>query len=174
MRQIIHGSQVPDRARTGEILLAGLCKIGKSDAPEICAICRVRQLRQAIQEVPSRDNQESRRQTLLLTRLLVLLQPTRQSLSLDRRTARPAKSRRYSLAQGCTQAGQTSLSNLSRHQASRSSSHLPIWYSSRSTLGNRQWDHALPQLPYWFQKKGTGLHRNFALYSQRTYRGVVC
>lgn len=174
MRQNIHGSQDTRRARAGKVLFSVLRKVGKSNAQKISPDCRVRELRQAVQEVQGRDRKESGQQALLFSRLLVLLQPAGQSLSLDRWSTRQIKSRGHCLAQSSIEAGQAALSDLPREEASRSPSHLSVWYSSRAKMGSCQRINALSQLPYWFQAQRNGLRRNTQVYSIRTCGGVVC
>jgi hypothetical protein len=174
MWQDIHYPQNPRRTRTRELLFSILCAVRQSNKEANTAACRVCDVRQSIRQVSQRDTEEPGQQTLLFGRLLVCLQPARQSLSLGWWTERPHESRGAKVAQGCASSGQAALSDLSRSHPTRSTPHSPLRNTSRAALGRIQWHHALSFLPRWVTTSGNGTCRDTSIHGISADRGVAC
>lgn len=148
MRAILHGSQRPTGAtRERAILLEVVRAVGQSDTQADQPARVVRDVRQAIQQVPGRDTEEPGRQAFLFARLLVRLQPTRQSLPLGRRAGWPYESRRGAMAARGASAGPLLLPRLPQPPAPRGAPHSAVQHSPRCALGRVQRGYALSRLP---------------------------
>lgn len=147
MRQHVQHPRFADEA-TGQrtVLLPVVCTIRKPDTQEGKPAGRVLHLRRDVPQVQIGSGEERRRQALLLAGVLVLVQPTRQPLSLGGRSGRAHESRRADVAQGGRDTRPRALPHLPLDGSDRGAPHPLIHQTTRLPMGRDKRHHTLPLL----------------------------
>lgn len=148
MRSNVHGPYQPDEAtRERPVLLSVVRPFGQPNTEANSATSRMFHVRAHVRQARGRDSQDQGRQTLLLTELLVSVQPKRQPLPLGWWARRSYVARWSSVAAFGDAARRWALSDLRISGTGRGASHPVVHWLSGVALGCWQWHNTVPSLP---------------------------
>jgi DNA modification methylase len=169
MRRTIQAPPEPE----GEILLPVVRAIRESDAQEDPTSGLVPNVRQALREIPGRDQEDAPRSTFLQPGLLVQLQPTGQSLFVGGGSARADESRGRHMAASRVGPRPILLPTLPRESEIGGPSHPTLQNAPEGTMDDRQRDHLVPTVPPTIQRTRDGARRNSLVHRFRPSRRLA-
>jgi len=164
VRGPLHDPSKSDTHGAGDVLLSQLCEIGKSDTKEANPTSVVQDVRYSVREVCCGDQEESARQALLQSDVLVQLQSAGQPLSLVGRAERENVSRSGEMAQGGAETRSVPLSPVSHGGLSGSPSYPPVLDASRASVGRVERGDFVPRLPPTVSPSRNGVRPHSAVH----------